>query len=190
MSFKNIGIIILMYQKDKEGNEKMKTVYYSEILKKYFDSEEECKAAEKKIRDEKRKEAQARKLREEEYKKVEQAIDNVTKAHEEAQKMIEAAEKECDRVYEEFISKYGIEGFEGILMGVKEKEDNEKEKNLKERIVNSNYDGDRKLKQNEKMKDPNEARSHKEEEKALEDFFENIIASILFEIEEEEKKKK
>ena len=167
----------------------MKTVYYSEILKEYFDSEEECKAAEKKIRDEKRKEAQARKLREEEYKKVEQAIDNVTKAHEEAQKMIETAEKECDRVYEEFIGKYGMEGFEDILMGVKEKEDKEKEKNFKERMLNSDHDGDRKLRQNEKIRDPKEARSH-EEEKALEDFFENIIAPILFEIEEEEKKKR
>lgn len=164
----------------------MKIVYYSEILKKYFNSEEECKTAEKKIIDEKRKEAQAKKLREEEYKKVEQAIDNVTKAHEEAQKVIEAAEKEYNRVYEEFIGKYGIEGLEDILMGVKKKEDDKKEKNLKERMFNSGYNGDRKFRQNEKMRDPNKTRSYKEEEKALKDFFENIITPILFEIKEEE----
>ena len=95
----------------------MKQVFYSEKLKTYFDSAEECAAAEKAF-DRKQKALRekdvAKSQRAADAKVVEAARDKVIKAKQTAEevvkkanKMIEEAEKEYFAARRAFINKYG-----------------------------------------------------------------------------------
>ena len=95
----------------------MKTVYYSEILDNYFASEEECKLAERKYREAKRKENQEKKIREEEMSKLEAAYQHVLEVEKQADQMVNEAEEEYEKIFTAFIEKYG---FDCLLKDCKE----------------------------------------------------------------------
>lgn len=82
-------------------------LYYSEILNKKFVTEEECKEAEAKFALEKTKKEEALKVKAEDAKKVEEALQNVLKVRKEANKTIAAAEEEYLKLRDEFVKKYG-----------------------------------------------------------------------------------
>ena len=110
----------------------MKQVFYSEKLKKYFDTEKECVEAEKAYDQANIEKEKAKAKRTEDAKAVENAYKNSIEVRKEAAKMIEEANKlveEADQKYyaarREFINKYGsfhmsysnVDGEEKVSIG-------------------------------------------------------------------------
>ena len=81
--------------------------YYSEELKKIFDSEKELEKAESAFALEKAEKEKKLEVKKAEAKKVEDAYKKVLEIRKEAYKQIEDAENEFYKLRQEFVDKYG-----------------------------------------------------------------------------------
>lgn len=92
----------------------MKTVFYSENLKKYFDTKKECEEAEKVFAEEQAEKEKEKEIRANDAKEVEEAYKNVIETRkqaaikiQEANELIEKAEQEYLQKRKEFVQKHG-----------------------------------------------------------------------------------